>query len=70
MLPKTILMPLPPKNIQDPAVRQWIEDFMKFFQNVYNDLYNENFETHKVSVRGNDSKQIHGFFTHKSEIKI
>ncbi len=70
MLPKIILPPKPNriKDIED--VKKWIEAWNEFFERTYKQIYAQFEEFDKVSVKGNDGTEIHGFFSQKSDINI
>lgn len=68
MLSKVIQLPKPKfKNVED--AQKWAEDFIASFERFYSQLYNEFNESTKVSVRGNDNIQLHGFFANKNDME-
>jgi len=68
MLPKTIQLPKPKfTNIEE--ARRWAEDFSEFFKRFYSNMYNEFNESTKISVRGSDRTQLHGFFGSKDDME-
>lgn len=71
MLPKNILPPKPPKgdNVTMEDVTKWINAWSEFFGRTYEQIRKQFDEMDKVSVRGDDGKEIHGFFSQPTDMK-
>lgn len=69
MLNRSIQPPKPVRIESIEDIKKWIEAWNEFFERIYKDIVRQFEQFDKISVRGDDNQEIHGFFSQPTDMK-